>query len=373
MERKVNFVFIIVFVLFLTFMGASYFFLEDQTFSVNENRVLQTLPDFSFEHLLDGSYISDIESYINDQGLFRDQFMELKTSFLLLLGNKDINQVYIGKDGYLLQKVLSSDFHYEQFYKNIEFIHSFASNSQIPVSLMLVPSSYSILKDKLPEYALPINEVDLILEMKEKYQDLSFIDVFSHLEEHQDETIYYKTDHHWTTLGAYYAYQAWQEEKGIEVSMNSYQIKKVSSSFKGTLYSKVLNPNSAVDQIQLFYPKKEIPYTVMYNFNQRESTSVYDYDKLDVKDQYQVFLGGNYPEITIHTNSDNDRSILLFKDSFANSFLPFLIHDYENIYVVDLRYFNQDVSSYIEEREIDEILFLYNVTNLADDTSLKKL
>ena len=174
-------------------------------------------------------------------------------------------------------------------------------------------------------------------------------------------------------MGAYYAYQAWQKQKGMDVSLDSYQITEVSSDFRGSLDSRVLNSNCDMDQIQLFYPKSENSYTVRYNFNQWESHSVYDYDQLKVKDQYQVFLGGNYPEITIHTNNENNRSILLFKDSFANSFLPFLINDYENIYVIDLRYFNQDVSTYIDERKIDEIMFLYNVTNLADDTALKKM
>ncbi len=354
-------------------MGLSYFFRSGQTFSENENRVLQTFPKFSTEDLLRGSFMADIEGYINDQTLFRDSFMEFKTAILLLAGNKDINQVYIGKDGYLFQKELPNQFNTEQLNKNLEYINAFAANVEIPVSFILAPSSFSILQDKLPKYATVVDEKQLINNLSLSNEKISFVDIVQQLEAHREEYIYYKTDHHWTSLGAYYAYQAWQNKKGLDSQIEDYKIKELSSTFKGSLYSKVLNKNSAMDKILAFYPKKKIEYEVIVNFNQKVTDSIYDYDKLKTKDQYQVYLGGNYPEITIHTSNHNNRSILVFKDSFANSFLPFLVNDYENIYVIDLRYFLIDINQYMKERNIDEILFLYNVTNLAEDTSLKKL
>ena len=216
-----------------------------------------------------------------------------------------------------------------------------------------------------------IDELEVIKDISSKYPEITFIDATTNLENHKKEYIYYKTDHHWTPLGAFYAYQAWHNAD--DKDLDSYDIKEVSTDFLGSLYSKVLNSNTAVDKIELIYPKDQINYEVTYNFNPKKSDTLYDFSKLKTKDQYQIFLGGNYPEITIHTSNNNNRSILLFKDSFANAFIPFLLNDYENIYIIDLRYFNKDINTYLEDKDIDEILFLYNLYNLSEDTSLRKL
>ena len=371
MQKILNYILTFSFVLFLTFMGISYFFKEEQTFSQNENRTLQTFPKFTLNNLLDGSFMSDIESYINDQVLFRDEFMEFKTDIMLLAKNKDINGVYIGEDGYLLQKVLPSTFNYKQLNYNLNCINEFASKVAAPIYSMLIPSSFSILQDKLPSNASSIDELEVIKDISSKYPEITFIDATTNLENHKKEYIYYKTDHHWTTVGAFYAYQAWHNAD--DKDLDSYDIKEVSTDFLGSLYSKVLNNNTAFDKIELFYQKNQINYEVTYNFNQKKSDTLYDFSKLKTKDQYQIFLGGNYPEITIHTSNNNNHSILLFKDSFANAFIPFLLNDYENIYIIDLRYFNKYINTYLEDKDIDEILFLYNLYNLSEDTSLRKL
>ena len=209
MQKILNYILTFSFVLFLTFMGISYFFKEEQTFSQNENRTLQTLPEFTLNNLLDGSFMSDIESYINDQVLFRDEFMEFKTDIMLLAKNKEINEVYIGKYGYLLQKVLPSTFNYEQLNYNLDCINEFASKVDAPVYSMLIPSSFSILQDKLPSNASSIDELEVIKDISSKYSEITFIDATTNLENHKKEYIYYKTDHHWTTLGSFYAYHAW--------------------------------------------------------------------------------------------------------------------------------------------------------------------
>ena len=174
MQKILNYILTFSFVLFLTFMGISYFFKEDQTFSQNENRTLQTFPEFTLNNLLDGSFMSDIESYINDQVLFRDEFMEFKTDIMLLAGNKDINEVYIGKYGYLLQKVLPSTFNYEQLNYNLDCINEFASKVEAPIYSMLIPSSFSILQDKLPSNASSIDELEVIKNISSKYSEITF-------------------------------------------------------------------------------------------------------------------------------------------------------------------------------------------------------
>ena len=139
------------------------------------------------------------------------------------------------------------------------------------------------------------------------------------------------------------------------------------------MYSKVLNRNSTSDSIDIFDEEDSKSYSVYYNFGKSNNNSIYDFEKLNRKDKYQVFFGGNHPEIKIETRNKNGKHLLVFKDSYANAFIPFLINDYETICVIDLRYFNNDLKKYISDNNISDILVLYNIMNFSNDKSVEKV
>lgn len=374
MRRICNIGLSVGFILILTIILFSYILAEDQEFSENENRYLSQKPIMTIEDILSGKYTKDVEKYIDDQFVLRDKLIGIKTETQLLMGNKDINGVYIAQDDYLIEKHLEKDFNYAQLNQNIKSVNSFTSSYKDKnISVMVVPTAGLILKDKLPKYAPIFNQDEAIDIIRDEVKDSKFVDIRNTLFANKDRYIYYKTDHHWTTLGAFYAYEQWCNQNFTTADILDYNIKTVTQSFKGSLYSKVLNRNSASDSIKIFDYKDSKPYSVYYNFGKSNNNSAYDLNKLNSKDKYQVFFGGNHPEIKIETENKNGKHLLVFKDSYANAFIPFLIKDYESICVIDLRYFNHDLKKYISDNNITDILILYNIMNFSNDKSLGKI
>ena len=235
---------------------------------------------------------------------------------------------------------------------------------------MLVPDSVYINKDKLKR-SINIDEKKDILYIYDKLIYSNNIDVTDELlKQNELKNLYYKTDHHWTSYGAYYAYKKYMESKNIiPKDENFYNILKVSSSFKGTSQTKVLSYNKT-DDIYLFLKNENL--TVKYVLENKITNSLYNYDYLDKKDKYSIFLDNNHALIEIE-NNDNIDSILIIKNSYANSFIPFLTSHFGKIYVIDLRYYNESVSDFVKENNIQNILILYNLNNLYDDMSIIKI
>ncbi|GKX31277.1 membrane protein [Vallitalea longa] len=362
---------IIIFAVFLSNMIK-----PDRKFSENENRYLSTKPKFSFERLLEGKYSKDIEKYIDDQFIFRENFITAKSNIEQLFPRKDINGVYLGKDDYLIEKCLEKDFNYAQLDKNIELVNSFAStNDSLDVSMIIVPTSSLVMNDKLPDNAPMFNQQKVFDNLNKRFNSLRYIDVSQTLIEHNNEYIFYKSDHHWTTFGAYYAYMAYCKNLGMKHnSYESYNIENVTKSFKGTYYSKVLLDN-IYDQIDIYKTKDQSPYKVYYNNSKTVTDSVFDYDKLEEKDQYQIFFGGNHPELKIvqEENTAEEKNLLVIKDSYANSFVPLIMNNYNKVCMIDLRYFNGNLNEYIKDNNITDVLFLYGIMSFSNDNVFNKL
>lgn len=374
MKKFCNIGVAVTFVLFLALVLFSYFSTDDKNFSENENRYLSQKPILTIENILSGKYTKDAEKYMDDQFVLRDDLIEIKTETQRLMGDKDINGVYLAQDDYLIEKCLEKDFNYTQLVHNIQSVNKFTSSyKNMDISVMIAPTAGLILKDKLPKHSPIFDQNEAIDIIRDEMKDNKFIDLRNTLFFHRDSYIYYKTDHHWTTLGAFYAYEQWCRQNSSSVNILDYNIKTVTQSFMGSLYSKVLNKNCTTDSIDIFDEKDLKPYSVHYNFGKSNSNSIYDFEKLNSKDKYQVFLGGNHPEITIETSNKNGKHLLVFKDSYANAFIPFLIKDYETLCVIDLRYFNKDLKKYIDNNKISDVLILYNIMNFSNDKSVEKI
>lgn len=342
-------------------------------FSDKENRYLQQFPKVNLEDIMSGEFSSDIETYVSDQFLGRDNWIGLKTLSQLAILKKDNGRVYFGNEDYLFDVYKGID--EKQFNSNINSINKFLDkmkeyNDKAVITTLLVPTKTEVLKEKLPPFAPVIDENKIVEKIgKELGDDIKIIDLTNPLKEHSDEYIYYRTDHHWTTNGAYYGYKEYMEQMGQQaLSKDQFSLNKVSSNFYGTSYRKANFYQGDPDDIYTYIPNKPIDYNIVYN-NEVHSKELYDEEFLDKTDQYSYFLGGDKALINIETSIKNDKTIAVIKDSFANSLIPFLAGHYNNIVVVDTRYYNGSISELMKEIESDEILLLYNIQNFANEKS----
>lgn len=361
-----------IFLLILSGMSVFGFAAGDERYSEKENRYLAIKPELDSGNLLNGKYQEDYETYLADKTIFRNKWIELKTYIKFASLKKDVNGVYFGKDNYLIERQDTDKFETENADKNCKYLEEFVNNYKIntDISIMLVPNTSEILKKKLPKYAYNFNETRYINDIYKEIGEDNTVDVNEILKAHKDEYLYYKTDHHWTTLGAYYAFTEYADKIGINIE--KYTTKLVTDKFYGTMSSKA-NLEIEADKVYIYEPDKEEEVSVRYNNSTELKDSLYEMSALDKKDKYSIFLGGNNPLVQITTNAENDRKVLVIKDSFAHCFIPFMISGFSKIDVVDLRYYNESIRKMIEEGGYTDILVLYNVGNFVEDKNIYKL
>lgn len=370
---------VVIFVGVIFMVSAVNFIKPDKVFSESENRFLAKKPEFSFEALFNRKYTAAVEAYITDQFIWRDVFVGVKTQTAYFSGRKDTNGVYFCKDGYLIEKHDNTKVNNELLNRNIDRLYEFMKTTSNKlghnrVSVMLVPTASNILKDKLPTYATQFNQDKMIDSIKHGMKYGNFIDLRPVLDEHSSEYIYYKTDHHWTTNGAYYAYSAWCKQMGIEaMKKEEFDIKIVTNEFYGTIYSKARLKSTKPDVIYTYVPKQTMSYKVDYNLGSKITNTLYENDFLNKRDKYAFFSGGNNPVVQINSSNKNGKKLLLIKDSFAHCFAPFVANDFEQVHMLDLRYVNMSVESYMAQNGITDVMVLYNTINFATETTLIKL
>lgn len=367
-EKLVGIIFILTLFLFLIIN----IIVPDREKSVQENRMLATKPKFRLSSLISGDYDEKFEAYMDDQFVGRDMWRKLKVTVDRIGGSRLENGVYIGTNGQLLEQIEVADKNH--LAANIKAIKSFSeSQSKIPVRMMLVPDAANVLNHSLPSLAKPEDQTQMFSMVRKDLGDsVEWIDVSTELNKHKTEKIYYKTDHHWTTLGAFYAFQAAAPSLGIEGDLSGkYVSYAVSDSFNGMLASKSGVNLGEKEQIDIYVPTEEdTDLIVDYVDEGKRSTSLYDSSKLKEKDQYTVFLGGNSSLLDIRTVSTSTKRLLLVKDSFANSFIPFLTPYYREIVVVDPRYYSGTINDLMDSYRISEVLFLYSGNTFFKDNNI---
>lgn len=367
--------------LFLGFLASA--LLPDRIFSETERRYLRQKPEFTWESLLDGSYGEDYEAWLGDQFPLRDQFVGVQTAAERILGKKDVNGVYFGKDGYLLEKFDREDLETDLLEKNLgllaEFLQKEGENlGKDRVKAMLVPSASWILKEKLPFLAAPYDQglvTDKLASLLGGKEQLA--DAESALLEHREEEIYYRTDHHWTMEGAYEGYRAWAVSMGfIPWEREAFCRETVSRSFLGTVQAKT-GWKTEPDVMEKWTPEEEIRYQVFYDGSSQAVDGLYEESALESSDPYRFYLDGNHGLTEIRregtADGDGERKLCVIKDSYANSFAPFAVNHYGTAFLLDLRYFNGSLETFLEEEGITDILVLYRIPGFAGEESLWKL
>ncbi len=346
--------------------------LPDKEQSEEENRMLATLPAPSLISVLNGDFMEQWESYMSDQFAGRNLWRSLKVGLDRLGGSRMENGVYIGRDGQLLEDIAVPDD--ELFSENINAVKSFADTySDIPTTVMLIPDAACILNDSLPAFA-SVEDQRQIFSMVERGlgDSVNWVDTYSILNKHKTEKLYYKTDHHWTTQGAFYVFQETAASLGIEGDVSDdYVSYTVTDSFNGVLASKSGVGLDEKERIDIYVPTEgDDDVVVNYVDEGKKRTSLYDSSKLETRDKYGVFFGGNTSVMDIRTVSTSQKRLLVVKDSFADCFIPFLTPYYREIVVVDPRYYSGTMADIMDTYRITDVLILYSGNTFMTDNNI---
>ena len=376
--------------LFLGFLGVLSLLsivTPQKAFSDSENRYLQKKPEFSVKSLLNGSYGEKYEQYLSDQFPGRNVWIGMKVTTERLALQEDVNGVYFGKDGYLIEKFDTEDLEGEQLNKNIGKLAAFTGAAEKSLGKdhvrgMLGPSASQIITERLPFLAAPYDQGRVTEMLCRSLKEAggsreTVLPAEEYLKRYREEALYYRTDHHWTARGAYLGYRLWAESVGLTPwTEEMFDIQTVNSEFHGTVYSK-LNVPWRYDTIEVWQPKEEKDYRVSFDGEPKEYDSLYFPGALEGKDKYAVYLDGNHAITKIEnrsiTGDQKEKKLLMIKDSYAHSFAVFAANHFGTVYMADLRYLNLNLKEWMEEQEITDVLVLYQIPGFAKEKSVSKL
>lgn len=348
-------------------------FIANGSYSEMENRYLQGLPKLSLKAVADRQFMDEAEAYSGDQLMFRDFFIKAKAVIERVLGKKENNGVYFAKNGYLIEKPAeASD---EMIQKNIDAIKALADIERFDVATCIIPPAYEILQDKLPKgvYKPQIAAFYDTLYVGLEGSRVNLVDPRQILQEHKDDYIYYRSDHHQTSEGSYLVYQSLQEACGFTaLEKDAFSPEEVSSNFLGTTYSKGLT-DCPGDGITSYKTEINSRATVSFYGEDKSESGMFFPEHLEKKDQYSYFLDGNHGLTVISGGVQNGKKLAVFKDSYAHSLAPFLINHFESIHLIDMRYFKEDPIEYITQRDITQVLVLYGASTFMTDTSVQSI
>lgn len=365
----------VVFLIFIYGMALWFLFSPKTDYSSSEKRYLQKFPDANVEKVLSGEFGSEFETFFADQFPQRNTWVGINAYTTLAEGNNGASGVYNCKNGYLINKPVSTDNNLD---KNVGAVVDFAKTIDAPTTVMLVPSTGYIADDVLPTFHDKYNDDEDISKISSTLskEKIGFVDLRERFksEYKNGSQLYYKTDHHWTTKGAYTGYQELCKALGITPIDDSTLKKDSYPDFYGTTYSSSGFWLTPPDNIEIWSnPKnsdKNISVKITEGANVKTSGSMYFTDHLKEDDKYPVFIDGNHALTEITNTNAKNGTILLIKDSFSHSLAPFLAENYSKVVLVDLRYYKESVSDLVTTYNPEQVVVLYGIDNLATDTDI---
>lgn len=356
----------IVFLTVMFVLTVLFFVLPKTEYSANEKRYLKKIPEWSFADLADGKLSEDIDEYLADHFPLRDLFVGINSYYSIANGTSGVAGFYHGKDGYLIAD--PTDGSLENIRLNMKNFDRFAKANNLDASVIIVPSTGYIMDDKLPALHKEYKDKKWLDEAKAVSGDMKFIDIIDDFKTASKNTqLYYKTDHHLTSAGSYELYKIFAKSKGITATdVEKYEIESIDD-FYGTSYSSGGYWLTDPDKIELWH-NKDLKVTVEIPTKKVVSDSIFFRENLKEADKYPVFLDGvnSYEKIT-NKNAKGGK-LLLIKDSYAHCAAGFLAEHYSEIHIVDMRSYLADVSELVKKENIEEVLFLYGINNLAEDS-----
>lgn len=361
MKKVTLIIFSIIILLNLIFL-----FQKKEDYSELENRYLENVPKFTISSLFNGSYTKELELYLKDHFPFRELFVRLNTKVNKLELKKEINGVYLSKDNYLIEKYNVND----KKDKIVNVLNDFYSKlNYVNMEFMLVPTSITVNSELLPNFvsSQELEDINYINE-RLKFHAIKLYETLNKY--NNDYQMFYRTDHHFTSYAAYYTYVEYCKSNNIKYySINDFNIKEVSNDFYGTIYSKVID-NVKSDTLYKFSLPNE---SYKLEIDNKIYNSLYFDEYLEQKDKYSYYLGGNRAITTITNNNVNKGNILIIKDSYANTFIPFLANHFNQTFVIDPRYYQDTISDFVKNNNIKDIIIMYNANTISNDTGVLKI
>lgn len=399
--RRSSIWFCSVFLSVLVIVGLISIIREPGTISVTENRPLAPMPHYSTWALFSGSYADSLEFYYADNFPARDALVGAATTIRDVSGYRSEVVFYqaesvtegtlpeidtitpVPEDSVVVKNTVDTTAVVAEFAKSAGVIvygdravQLFTGSNDGARKFAEMVNLYRSTFDTLDIFCLvaptPIDfylpdeykrssnyeykTIDLIRDSLDSV--VHFVDAYSELGKHRDEYIFFNTDHHWTGLGAYYAYVAFCRSAGMEaVPLADFERKRSGRKFLGSLYGITLDKRLKDNRDSMEYYRPFIA-TRTYRYN-RESER-YELSRLfSGTHNYANFIGGDHPMVRIESDVNSGR-LLIIKDSFGNAVAPFLALHYGTVYVMDYRYFDINVRDFVRQNKISAILFLHN-------------
>ena len=326
--------------------------------------MLAETPALTLDSVTDGSYGKDLETYLADHFPLRDLFVGVHAYWEQVLGLNGNSGVYACDDGYLISAPAKLD--ESRARNNVKYLSEFAESTGLPASVMIVPSAGYVLEDKLPA----IHETywdDALMEIAG--EKMALLDLRQDFLQ-DSEGLYYRTDHHLTSLGSYRMYLQFCGAMGI--TPEEFSVAESYEGFYGTAYSKSGLWATKPDELEIWKPTNADTYRVtILDGAEKTSDSLYFTDYLQNMDKYPVFLDGNHSLVVVENQQNrNGKTLLILKDSYAHCFATFAAEHYERIVMVDMRYYRQSVRNVVDTYGVTELLCLYGAENLATSTDL---
>ena len=369
-KKKTSKILTILFLAFVFAISVLYIFLPVKEYSETEKRYLSQFPELSFQNVKDGSFEQGFEKFLADQTPFRSFFVSVNSYYELLKGNNGSAGVYLGKNGWLIEMPVERN---NSFDRNLKRINDFAKTVNVPVYLLTVPSKGSIYSEYLPKNSLKYYDIDFINSIDNKALDITNINIISDFVNNKNNTLlFYKTDHHWTTEGAFIAYRSICRSMNLIAADEKDFNKETVKNFYGTSYSTSCYTLTKPDSMTLMRSKKtngKARVIIEDGSKPEEYDNMFFEEALETEDKYVVFLNGNHGLERIITGNESGK-LLLIKDSFAHCVTPFLAENFSEIVMIDLRYYKKPVNSLIDIEKPSQILFLYGTDTFAESKDI---
>lgn len=358
MKKRQNKILIVILCAFITIGFVATLLTPSRAFSPMENRTLAQMPELTAKSFFSGKFMSDFEKYLTDQFFARDVWVGMKYYCERALLKQENNGIYISGDRLFMRFDAPED---KRVTANLNAVEQLSQTTGVPVLFSLIPTSAYIYADQLPKYAPTYNQQELLdkAALLPQYFDLS-----QTLLGARGEDIYYRTDHHWTSLGAYTAYRMIAQQLGYEplaLPENGVAV----PDFYGTLFSQGGVRGIAPDEIT-YYPMDNLSL-----YADGEDRPLYELKFAEEKDKYSLFLGGNWSTAVIRNeNVKNGEKLVIVRDSFTNALAPLLAQHVSELHLVDPRYYKLPLAQYVQENDIDRVLVLYQTANFVQDSSI---
>ena len=344
-----------------------------EEYSELENRYLQKFPKITLNAILDGTYMEDFENYLNDHFILRNSFVKLKANLEYIIGKQENNGVYACDNDYLIEK--PAVYNEQIIDNNLSAIKTLNELGRYNIAVSVIPPAYEVMQENLPDnvYKDTILKLNKHIDKTLTDANIKNVDTTKDLKRYKDSYLYYRTDHHTTSNGAFIIYNKLSGVLGYKaLSGDDFKVSDVTRNFYGTTYSKALRHVSP-DIISEYKPLETARFKVEFPYDNKEADSMYFPEHLATKDKYSYFLDGNHALTVIKSPNKNGKSLVVFKDSYANCTVPMIANHFETVHMIDLRYYNDDIIKYLYENKIKDILFLYSSQTFMTDESISKI